>query len=196
MRLILGIGNPGERYRGNRHNVGFMFLEHVAEKYLISFLPSKNDYYVAEKKIGENYFCLIRPSNYVNNSGFAAAQALSNYSCSINDLLVIHDDVYLSTGTFKVKLKGGDGGHNGVSSIIYQLGSEDFARIRIGVGSSNFSQEKIADYVLSDFSHSDQSILQKVFESSTELVESFILGGTKQMLDAHSKFIKSNSEEK
>lgn len=196
MRLILGIGNPGERYSKNRHNVGFILLNHLAEKYLISFLPSKNDYYFAEKKIGENYFCLIKPSNYVNNSGLAAVQALTNYNCSVSDLLVIHDDVYLSTGTFKVKLSGGDGGHNGVESIICQLGSEDFPRIRIGVGGSSFSQETIADYVLSDFSNSDHSLLQKVFENCSTLVESYILGGTKQMLDANSKFIKSNSEEK
>lgn len=196
MRLILGIGNPGERYRKNRHNVGFVLLDHLAEKYLISFLPSKNDYYFAEKKIGENYFCLIKPSNYVNNSGFAAVQAITSYNCSVSDLLVIHDDVYLSTGTFKVKLSGGDGGHNGVESIIYQLGSEYFTRIRIGVGGSNFSQETIADYVLSDFSQSDHSLLEKVFENCTVLVEAFILGGTKQLLDTNSKFIKSNNEEK
>lgn len=171
-------------------------MNHLAEKYLISFSPSKNDYYFAEKKIGENYFCLIKPSNYVNNSGLAAVQALTNYNCSVSDLLVIHDDVYLSTGTFKVKLSGGDGGHNGVESIICQLGSEDFTRIRIGVGGPNFSQETIADYVLSDFSKSDHSLLQKVFESCSTLVESFIIGGTKQMLDVNSKFIKSNSEEK
>jgi PTH1 family peptidyl-tRNA hydrolase len=194
VRLILGIGNPGERYRRNKHNVGFMFLDHLAEKYLISFLPSKNDYYCAEKKIGENYFCLIKPSNYVNNSGFAAVQALTRYNCSVNDLFVIHDDVYLLTGTFKVKVNGGDGGHNGVNSIIYQLGSEDFNRIRIGVGGSNFSQETIADYVLSDFIQSDQPLLEKVFENCSTLVESFILGGTKQMLDANSKFVKSDNE--
>jgi PTH1 family peptidyl-tRNA hydrolase len=196
VHLILGIGNPSDRYSKNRHNVGFIFLNHLAEKYLISFLPSKNDYYFAEKKIGENYFCLIKPANYVNNSGIAAALAIKNYNCSVSNLLVVHDDVYLSTGAFKVKLSGGDGGHNGVESIIYQLGTEDFARIRIGVGGPNFSQENIADYVLSDFSKSDQVLLQKVFENCSTLVESFILGGTKQMLDVNSKFIKSNSEEK
>jgi PTH1 family peptidyl-tRNA hydrolase len=123
VRLILGIGNPGERYRNNRHNVGFMFLDHLADKYSISFIPSQNDYYFAEHKIGQNYFGLIKPSSYVNNSGISAAQAISKYHSKIDDLLIIHDDVYLETGSFRLKLTGGDGGHKGVNSIIYHLSS-------------------------------------------------------------------------
>lgn len=193
MRLILGIGNPGERYRHNRHNVGFMFLDYLANKYSVSFLPARNDYYFAEHKIGENYFSLIRPSNYVNNSGFSAVQALANYNTSIDDLLVVHDDVYLTTGTFRLKLTGGDGGHKGVKSIIYHLSSEDVVRIRIGVGGKEFSQENIAEYVLSDFHNEDQRLLNEVFENCSSLTEAFICGGKKQLLDANSKLIKPNN---
>ena len=196
MRLILGIGNPGERYRNNRHNVGFMFLDYLAKKYSISFLSSRNDYYFTEHKIGENYFCLIKPSNFVNNSGFSAAQSLSKYKAEIEDLLVIHDDVYLQTGTFRLKLSGGDGGHKGVNSIIYHLSSEDVARIRIGVRSTDFSQDKIAEYVLSDFSREDEKLLNAVFENCETLAEAFICGGNKKLLDVNSVLNKStnNSE--
>ena len=192
MRLILGIGNPGKRYQHNRHNVGFMFLDYLANKYSISFIPSRNDYYFAEHKIGENYFSLVKPSNYVNNSGFSAMQAISNYNASIDDLLVVHDDVYLETGTFRLKLSGGDGGHKGINSIIYNLSSEDVVRIRIGVGGKDFSQDNIAEYVLSDFNE-DEKLLNEVFENCSLLAEAFICGGKKQLLDVNSKLVKPNN---
>ncbi|HEY4754798.1 MAG TPA: aminoacyl-tRNA hydrolase [Ignavibacteriaceae bacterium] len=192
MRLILGIGNPGKRYQHNRHNVGFMFLDYLANKYSISFIPSRNDYYFAEHKIGENYFSLVKPSNYVNNSGFSAMQAISNYNASIDDLLVVHDDVYLETGTFRLKLSGGDGGHKGINSIIYNLSSEDVVRIRIGVGGKDFSQDNIAEYVLSDFNE-DEKLLNEAFENCSLLAEAFICGGKKQLLDVNSKLVKPNN---
>jgi len=192
VRLILGIGNPGERYQHNRHNVGFMFLDYLANKYSISFIPSRNDYYFAEHKIGENYFSLVKPSNYVNNSGFSTIQAISNYNASIEDLLVVHDDVYLVTGTFRLKLSGGDGGHKGINSIIYNLSSEDVVRIRIGVGGKDFSQDNIAEYVLSDFNE-DEKLLNEAFENCSLLAEAFICGGKKQLLDVNSKLVKPNN---
>ncbi len=190
MRLVLGVGNPGERYRKNRHNVGFMLLDYLANKYSLSFIPSRNDYYVAEYKLGEHYFSLIKPSNYVNNSGFSAIQAISHYSASLEDLLVVHDDVYLETGTLKVKPAGGDGGHKGIDSIIYYLLSENFLRIRIGVGNKEFSRENLVEYVLSDFSTEEELLLKNVFLNCTTLVESFIVGGEKQLLDANSRLSK------
>jgi len=193
VRLILGIGNPGKRYQHNRHNVGFMFLDYLANKYSISFIPSRNDYYFAEHKIGENYFSLVKPSNYVNNSGFSTIQAISNYNASIEDLLVVHDDVYLETGTFRLKLSGGDGGHKGINSIIYNLSSEDVVRIRIGVGGKDFSQDNIAEYVLSDFNNEDEKLLNEVFENCSLLAEAFICGGKKQLLDVNSKLVKPNN---
>jgi PTH1 family peptidyl-tRNA hydrolase len=166
-----------------------MFLDYLAEKYSISFSPSKHDYYFSEHEIGENYFVLIKPSNYVNNSGFSAKQALSSYNLSIEDLLVVYDDVYLPIGTFRVKVSGGDGGHNGIASIIYHLFSEDIVRIRIGVGSKDFSQDQITDYVLSDFGKEDHKLLTEVFGSCSVLAESFITGGKKLLLDSNSKLV-------
>ena len=190
MRLILGIGNPGLRYKNNRHNVGFMFLNYLADKYSISFIPSRNEYYYSEHKIGDNSLSLIKPSNYVNNSGFSALQAISHYHATLDDLLVIHDDVYLPTGSFRLKVNGGDGGHKGVSSMIYHLSSEEIIRIRIGVGGEDFSQDNIAEYVLSDFSFDDENQLGEVFKNCFTLVESFIVGGKKQLLDTNSKLAK------
>lgn len=120
-------------------------------------------------------------------------QAISSYNASIDDLLVIHDDVYLATGTFRLKLTGGDGGHKGVNSIIYHLSSEDVVRIRIGVGGKEFSQDNIAEYVLSDFSNEDKNLFNEVFENCSSLVEAFICGGKKQLLDFNSKLVKPNN---
>jgi PTH1 family peptidyl-tRNA hydrolase len=194
VRLILGVGNPGIAYKNNRHNVGFMFLDYLAEKYTISFLPAQNDYYFAEHCLGESKLCLVKPSNYVNNSGISAMQALSNYNASIKDLLVIYDDVYLSVGTFRLKLSGGDGGHKGVQSIIYQTYSDQFPRIRIGAGSENFSQQNISQYVLSDFSDTENDKLKPVFRDCELLTESFILGGIKNLLDTNSKIVRSAND--
>lgn len=164
-----------------------MFLDYLADKYSISFIPSRNDFYFAEHKFGDNYFSLIKPSNYVNNSGFSAMQALSKYGVFADDLLVIYDDVYLSTGTFRLKPNGGDGGHKGIRSIIYHLSSEDILRIRIGVGNKGFTQEDLADYVLSDFSKEDEKPLSEVFNNCLRLTEAFIIGGKKQLLDTNSQ---------
>lgn len=195
MRLILGIGNPGARYQNNRHNVGFIFLDYLANKYAISFFPSRNDYYFAEHIIGANQFCLIKPSNYVNNSGISAKLAIHHYNASIDDLLVICDDVYLPLGNFRLKLTGGNGGHKGINSIIYHLFTEDFLRIRIGVGSKDFLQEKIAEFVLSNFSCEEEGLLERIFTNCFPLTEAFILGGKKHLLDANSKIIKPKGSE-
>ena len=117
-------------------------------------------------------------------------QALSKYHAEIDDLLIIYDDVYLQTGTFRLKLSGGDGGHKGVNSVIYHLSSEDVARIRIGVGSKDLTQDNISEYVLSDFSKEDEKLLNEVFENCSTLVEAFIFGGKKQLLDVNSKLAK------
>jgi PTH1 family peptidyl-tRNA hydrolase len=164
-----------------------MFLDYFAEKFSISFLPSKNDYYFAEHKIGEDYFSLIKPSNFVNNSGIAAEQAVSKYHIELDDLLIIYDDVYLETGAFKLNLSGGDGGHNGIGSIINSLDSENIARFRIGVGSADLSQDRIVNYVLSDLNRNEKKLLEPVFKSCAILAEAFICGGKKQLLDVNSR---------
>lgn len=190
----MGIGNPGKRYLKNRHNVGFMFLDHLAGKYSLSFIPSKSDYYFAEHRLGKNNFSLIKPSTYVNNSGIAAQQAVSNYDIALDNILVVQDDIYLRFGFYRVKLSGGDGGHNGISSIIYHLATEDFVRIRIGVGKEKIWENNIAEHVLSDFSDEEQKSLSAVFDDCTLLVEAFILGGRKLLLDTNSKLQKPSSK--
>ena len=186
MRAILGIGNVGNRYALTRHNIGFMFLDFLAGKYSIEFKPSKSDYYFGIGKIEGSDFALIRPTTYVNNSGIAAAHFISAYNSSPEDLLVIHDDINLNFGKLKTKLNGGDGGHNGISSIIYHLNSNQFPRVRIGIG-NDFDRGAQADYVLDKFPREEMNRLTEIFEKTLLLTEEFILNGTKGLLDVNSR---------
>jgi PTH1 family peptidyl-tRNA hydrolase len=185
VRVILGIGNPGNRYKNNRHNAGFKLLDYFAAKNSLSFIPSKGSYYYCKGNFANIEYCLVKPTTYVNNTGVAAAELVDTLSVGIHDFLIVHDDINLDIGKLKVKLSGGDGGHNGISSVIYHLISNEFTRLRIGVGNS-FDKGSMADYVLSDFNHEEEKMLAKVFESGSILLEEFIKGGTKSILDANS----------
>jgi peptidyl-tRNA hydrolase, PTH1 family len=190
VRLILGIGNPGNRYQFNRHNIGFMFLDFFANNHSLAFTSSPYDYYASEGKIGNSEFALIKPTTFVNNSGIAALDALNNYNISAEDLLVIYDDLNLQTGDFKIKISGGDGGHNGIKSIIYHLISDQFPRLRIGIG-SNFEKGRMVEYVLGNFNDEEFNQIKNTFETCNQLVEAFIKGGTKNMLDSNSRLSSS-----
>lgn len=186
MRAILGIGNVGSRYAETRHNIGFMFLDYLAGKYSLSFIPSKGDYYFCKGKIKGSDFTLIRPSTYVNNSGSAAYHFISENNLTPEDLLVIHDDINLDFGKIKTKLNGGDGGHNGISSIIYHLQTNLFPRVRLGIG-NNFSKGAQVNYVLDKFPPDEIAQLENVFEKVFILAEEFIFSGTKGLLDVNSR---------
>lgn len=193
MRLILGIGNPGKKYKYNRHNVGFIVLDHLASLNSLSFTASKGDYYFARGSLRGNDYQLIKPTTYVNNSGIAAKQALEKNKLDIKDLLVIHDDVNLPHSEIRVKARGGDGGHNGLSSVLWHLMSDEFARIRIGIG-SDFEKGDMADYVLSDFNDDEMKMLDNKFETLSTLINEFIAGGINVLLDANSRLSNPNKD--
>ncbi|MBT8377762.1 MAG: aminoacyl-tRNA hydrolase [Ignavibacteria bacterium] len=186
MHTIFGIGNPGSSYTANRHNTGFLFLDFFAAKIGIKFTPSKGNFYSAEGSASGIKFLLVKPTTFVNKSGIAAREVLYTYQLPTENLLVICDDTNLNLGTLRVRLSGGDGGHNGLASIIYQLSSNDFPRIRIGVG-QNFEKNGLAEYVLSNFNETDLKELKPVFEKTLLLAEEFIIGGSNAMLDLNSK---------
>jgi PTH1 family peptidyl-tRNA hydrolase len=193
VRAIIGIGNPGSSYRFNKHNTGFLLIDYFAKLNSINFIPSKYSYYQATGTIDQANYVLIKPTTYVNESGIAAAEVINNFKLSQEDLLVVCDDVNLDIGSFKVKLLGGDGGHNGLSSIIYHLNTIEFPRIKLGVGRST-EEKKLADHVLSDFSDEDEPILTNVFKNISTLIREFITGGTEKMLEANSKLYNEEKE--
>jgi PTH1 family peptidyl-tRNA hydrolase len=192
VRIIFGIGNPGGRYKFNRHNVGFMFLDYLANLLSIPFVPSKSEYYFTEGTLNDQSFSLIKPSTFVNNSGIAALEAVQSYNIDIKDFLVVYDDLNLEFPNLQVKIKGGDGGHNGLNSIIYQLASDDFPRLRFGIG-NNFEKGKMAEYVLTDFDEKEMVQLRNVFNEGIILAKEFIKGGIKNLLDANSILSKNKN---
>lgn len=192
MRVIFGIGNPGIRYEFTRHNAGFLLLDYLAEKKSINFNDSTGEYSEAVGKLRDQNFLMIKPVTFVNNSGLAAKQIFEKYDLSAEDFLVVCDDTNLKNFEWRVRLSGGDGGHNGLSSIIYHLMSDQFPRIRIGIG-TNPTETVLSDYVLSDFSRDEIEEYQNTFKNCSILIEEFIIGGSKKMLEANSVLMKSEN---
>ena len=195
MRGILGIGNPGINYLRNRHNAGFLILDNLAERKSLDFRPAKGDYFIAlGEQNGESY-CLIKPTTYVNKTGQAALQVIEKFKIEIVELLVVCDDVNIKTGQLRIRKSGGDGGHNGLASIIYDFNSDQFPRLRIGIG-NDFDEGELSSYVLTDFSDDEEKLLTAVVKNSILLIEEFINGGYEAMLDLNSRLKNDESAER
>lgn len=186
MKVIFGIGNPGRRYELTKHNIGFIILDRLAYKLKLNFIPSKFDFIYAGDELNSFPFFLVKPSTYVNRSGQAADQLFANYYLNAEDFLVITDDINLPDGKIRIRKSGGDGGHNGLKSLIYHLQTNEFPRIRFGVG-NNFNEGEIADYVLSPYSQEDLKRLEPNIDFAVSLAESFLTDGFEAMLDNFSK---------
>jgi PTH1 family peptidyl-tRNA hydrolase len=186
LRVILGIGNPGKKYENTRHNIGFMILDEFARNKGMEFVPSKNDYYIAGSPKKASPFCLIKPTTYVNLSGQAAVQVLDEYLTDPNELLIVSDDINLPLGKLRIRKSGGDGGHNGLNSIIYSLNTDQFARLRFGVG-NEFENGAMANYVLNKFTKEEIENINESISLSLKLIDEFIDGGSEKMLTSFSK---------
>lgn len=186
MRAILGIGNIGEVYSFTKHNIGFIILDRLAERLKCSISNFATSYLYCESSFNGNSYILIKPTTYVNKSGDAAFDVFNRYDLNIDDFLVISDDINLNLGKIRIRQSGGDGGHNGIASIIYNLEDDRFPRIRFGIG-NDFETGKMADYVLSEFTQDEFDKISPQIEYCGDLILDFISGGTKAMLDNFSK---------
>jgi len=193
LRVILGIGNPGSKYELTRHNAGFMALDYFAIKHRLKFKPSKKDYYKAGGAIGATDFFLVKPTTYVNLSGVAANDIVNEFNIKPEDLLIVADDINLEEGRIRIKKGGSDGGHNGLKSIIYHLQTNNFPRLRIGIG-NDFDRGEMADYVLDKFDETTLAQIKPSFDLCNDLILQFIIGGIKSMSDHFSKISKEIKE--
>jgi PTH1 family peptidyl-tRNA hydrolase len=193
LRVIFGIGNPGIRYESTRHNAGFLLLDYFASKNSIKFKEAPGEYLEASGKIGDRNFSLIKPVTFVNHSGVAARQVFDKYKIEPENFLVVCDDSNLKAGMLRIRVSGGDGGHNGLSSVIYHLMTDKFPRIRIGIGSSA-KDEDLADYVLAEFSKNEFEEYKNTFNNASILIEEFIIGGNKKMLETNSALNSSKNQ--
>lgn len=194
MRGIIGLGNPGLKYQLTRHNVGFLILDRFAEKHKLQFKPSKYDFYYSEGSIGSSDFFLVKPTTYMNLSGIAVLDSIEHFNTRIDELLIIYDDLYTQFPQIRIRNKGGDGGHNGIKSIIYHLNTNEFARIKIGIGQPDPIND-LSNFVLDNFSEVELKKLDESFPLLMELIEHFIIGGYQQSLNHFSKKSKELKKE-
>ena len=197
--LVVGLGNPGERFQANRHNIGFITVDYLAKTrafnvgYIKVHYPNRlilNPPQVALNRgipiqwkiIGNKTVVLLKPQTYMNNSGIAVAAAQSVLQVPQENILVIHDDTAFDFGDFRLKNSGGAGGHKGVRSVIDHLGYEDIVRLRIGIGKPKEDQTLI-DYVLSDFTVKEQSYFCDMCLAVTGIIDRFVGHGGQQTMN-------------
>jgi PTH1 family peptidyl-tRNA hydrolase len=163
--LIVGLGNPGREYRGNRHNVGFMVLDRLAEKLETSFSKLKMNALTTAVRYGNQRLILVKPQTFMNLSGQAVSSFLRFYKLPLENLMVVYDDVDLPFETLRLRPDGGDAGQKGVRSIIQQLGTDEFPRLRVGIDRPP-GRTPVSDYVLQDFSKTEKDTLAFVLDQA------------------------------
>ena len=166
---IIGLGNIGKKYTGTRHNLGFEVINLIARKWEIEPQAGDGDYYYAPKEYDNRIIRLFWPTTYMNNSGVAVKQILDGFGLSPENLLVVYDDINLPLGKLRIRMTGSDGGHNGMSSVIYNLETEGILRLRLGIGTLPEGVDQV-DYVLGKFSPDEAEILNKMLEKGAEAV--------------------------
>ncbi len=184
MKLIIGLGNPGKPYENTRHNIGFDVIDALAEKWSAPLNQSKFNGMYAVVHRPEGKVILLKPLTYMNLSGECVRPLIDYYDISVEDIVVIYDDLDLDTGKLRLREKGSAGGHNGIKSLIQHLGTQQFNRIRVGVSRPPAGM-KVADYVLSKFSKDDQVIVQDAIKKSVDAVEASL---SKKFIDVMNQF--------
>lgn len=182
MKLIIGLGNPGQKYSRTRHNIGFAVLDRFAGRNSITWkdhkgvaLSGKNDSLV-----------LVKPTDFMNNSGRGVAPFAAKYRPSPDEMLVIHDDMDIAFGSMKIKPSGSSGGHNGVQSLIDVLGTREFARLRIGIGRPPEGVDPV-EYVLSGFAREELPLVKDIVERAADAIECFVAEGIVKATNAFNR---------
>ena len=178
MTVLVGLGNPGRNYSDTKHNFGFWVLDKFAEKRSLKFQAGKGDYLLVKS----NDIALVKPTTYMNNSGMAVADYCRYFQNTPEELLVVYDDIDLPLGTLRFKPSGGSGGHKGMESIIYQLESEDFNRLRIGISAEN-EMGPSERYVLSPFPKDRKEKINEMIEKACDGIDYFLTHDMKETMN-------------
>ena len=183
--LVVFLGNPGPRYEGTRHNAGFMAADAMAGTKGLSINRARFKALTATCNIGGESVMLMKPQTFMNLSGEAAAQAVKFYKIPPEHVIVVSDEISLPIGKLRVRKKGSAGGHNGLKSIIACLGTEEFPRIRLGVGAPPHPDYDMADWVLSVFKNQDAEDMKAAAQKAAEAVECYILHGPDRTMNLY-----------
>lgn len=176
--LIVGLGNPGKQYELTRHNAGFLFADLLADKNNEKISKIQYKSVTASIDVGGHKCLLMKPQTFMNNSGEAVRQAAAFYKIPPEKIIVIFDDISLPCGKLRIRRKGSAGGHNGIKSIIYHLNSDNFPRVKLGVGEKPHPDYDLADWVLSNFKKDEISALREAAEKACDAVELIVKGDT------------------
>lgn len=182
MYLVVGLGNIGKEYENTRHNIGFDVVDTIADKYNIQLNRQKFKGTYGEGRVGQEKVVLLKPSTYMNLSGESVREAVNFYKLENKDIIVIYDDMSIEVGKLRLRSKGSAGGHNGIKNIISNLSSDEFFRIKVGIGQTD---KDVVNYVLGKFSKKEREIIDKVIDVVVDATTNVISEG---MQNAMNKF--------
>ena len=186
--LIAGLGNPGEKYSKTRHNVGFSFIEELADEYNISLSKQKFSAEYGKGKIDGYDVLLVKPLSFMNLSGEPVQKITNFFNIQTENVIIVHDDLDIEIGRVKIKEKGGHGGHNGIRSLISHIGN-DFTRVRIGIGRPD-GKGDVSDFVLGKFKKSDKDLITDIITITKDAVVTIIKDGTANAMNRFNQSVK------
>ena len=196
MKLIAGLGNPGKEYANTRHNSGYMAVDRLAEKAGVSITAEKWNALTAVCRIEGEAVLLMKPLTYMNNSGSAVSQAVNFYKIEPEDILILHDDMDLPTGSVRIRKRGSSGGQKGMNSIIKCLGTDDIARIRIGVGHSRKGEhDLVPDWVLSPVPKAEKEVFEHAIDNAAEAAYAWVYEDLDLVMSKYNIRIREESGE-
>lgn len=185
MYIIAGLGNPGGEFENTRHNAGFNVLDYFAYEHNIRINRTKFKGLCGQGTIGSEEIFLLKPQTYMNLSGESILDAVQFFKIDIKNLIVIYDDVSIPLGRIRIRPSGSDGGHNGMKSIIYLLGRNDFPRLRVGIGAP---ENDMIDYVIGKFSEDEKKIIDDVYKVSSEAAGTIVEKGIVQAMNQFNNY--------
>lgn len=194
MKLIVGLGNPGSKYQGTRHNVGFEVVDELARRRALMFESSPGDAVMARERGPGAQVILAKPLTFMNLSGQAVGGLMRYYRIDLEDVLVVADDVNLPLGRLRVRRRGSDGGHNGLRSVIDSVGTEEVARLRVGVDRGDRRRD-LADHVLATFDQSELEIMRLAINNASDAVEVFASEGINAAMNRFNRMDNNETDD-
>ncbi len=182
--FIVGLGNPGRRYSKTRHNTGFMVADKIVSTFYGSLEKIETLAEIAHLTISQKQVIVAKPQTYMNNSGIAVKALVQRFNINLDHLLVIYDDVNLEFGRLKIKGGGSSGGHNGMESILFHLQSDEFPRLRVGIGSPKMAHNMVR-FVLSGFTRTERQLMNDIVHNAEKAATSFIMDGLEKTMNSY-----------
>ena len=189
--MIVGLGNPGTKYTGSRHNIGFMCLDRFANDNSLKFVRSNSQAKIVEGRITCHDMILAKPQTFMNNSGESVGRLVRKFKVENDNLIVVHDDLDLPLGRIRIRLGGSSGGHKGINSIVEHTGNQDFIRVRVGIGRPNgletgkTSEDEVITYVLGDFTTEEKALVIEIIPCVSEALQSLLNAGLTETMNKY-----------